>query len=53
MSPSVADILFEQLEYLIASADHPLANDADRARLARVRLILMSIFDEPATTFNA
>jgi len=53
MSPSVADILFEQLEYLIAYAEHPLSSDMDRARLDRVRLILMSIFDEPATTFNA
>jgi hypothetical protein len=50
---SLADVLYEQLDYLLASADHPLANDADRARLARVRLILMAIFDEPATTFNA
>ena len=49
---SLADVLHDQLDYLLDSADHPLANDADRARLARVRLILMSIFDEPATTLN-
>jgi hypothetical protein len=42
---SLADVLHDQLDYLLASAEHPLANDADRARLARVRLILMSIFD--------
>jgi hypothetical protein len=46
---SLADVLHDQLDYLLASAEHPLANDADRARLARVRLILMAIFDEPAT----
>jgi hypothetical protein len=46
---SLADVLHDQLDYLLASAEHPLANDADRARLARVRLILMAIFDDPAT----